>query len=268
LEPAGVPRGLKGTALPFHYNELDQLKTIVDDNSHSLAAIVMEPQRDHPPAEGFLEAVRDIAADTGAVLIFDEITTGFRMTTGGIHLLLGVNPDVAVFAKAMANGYPMAAVIGTEKVMQDAQCTFISSTNWTERIGPVAALASIRKYRLKNVAEHLIAIGNLVMSGWQRAAKRAGINLNTGALPSLAHFQLQHDDELTLTTLFTQLMLEKGYLAYNQFKPSYAHQEHHVESYMAAVNEAFDILADAGANGCIASLLKGPSARRGFYRLT
>jgi len=268
LEPAGVPRGLKGTALPFHYNQLDQLKAIVEQNRDSLAAIVMEPQRDHPPAEGFLEAVRDIAADIGAVLIFDEITTGFRMTAGGIHLLLGVNPDIAVFAKAMANGYPMAAVIGTEKVMQAAQSTFISSTNWTERIGPVAALATIRKYRLKNVAQHLMEIGGLVMSGWQRAAKRAGINLGTGALPSLAHFHLQHDDELILTTLFTQLMLEKGYLAFNQFKPSYAHQNHHVENYMAAVNETFEILGNAIAQGGAARLLTGPSARRGFYRLT
>jgi len=268
LEPAGVPRGLQGTALPFHYNQLDQLKAIVEQNRDSLAAIVMEPQRDHPPAEGFLEAVRDIAADIGAVLIFDEITTGFRMTAGGIHLLLGVNPDIAVFAKAMANGYPMAAVIGTEKVMQAAQSTFISSTNWTERIGPVAALATIRKYRLKNVAQHLIEIGSLVMTGWQRAAKRAGINLNTGALPSLAHFQLQHDDELILTTLFTQLMLEKGYLAFNQFKPSYAHQNHHVENYMASVNETFELLGNAIAQGGAARLLTGPSARRGFYRLT
>jgi glutamate-1-semialdehyde 2,1-aminomutase len=268
LEPAGVPRGLKGTALPFHYNHIDELKAIVDDNRNSLAAIVLEPQRDQPPAEGFLEAVRDIAANIGAVLIFDEITTGFRMTTGGVHLLLGVNPDIAVFAKAMANGYPMAAVIGTEKVMQAAQSTFISSTNWTERIGPTAALATIRKYQRENVAQHLIEIGKLVMTGWQQAAKQFAINLSTGALPSLAHFNLQHDDELSLTTLFTQLMLERGYLADNQFKPSYAHQKHHVDSYMPAMNEAFATLATAIAQGCVADLLKGPSARRGFYRLT
>jgi len=268
LEPAGVPRGLKGTALPFHYNRLDELKVIVAENRNSLAAIVMEPQRDHPPAEGFLEAVRDIATDIGAVLVFDEITTGFRMTTGGIHLLLGINPDIAVFAKAMANGYPMAAVIGTEEVMQAAQSTFISSTNWTERIGPAAALATIRKHGRENVAQHLIEIGKLVITGWQQAAKHAGINLSTGVLPSLAHFSLLCEDELDLTTLFTQLMLERGYLAYSQFKPSYSHQRHHVEKYKAAVDDVFAILASAIARGCVNSLLKGPSARRGFYRLT
>ena len=137
LDPAGVPRGLKGTALPFHYNRLDQLKAIVDANRGELGAIVMEPQRGEAPAPGFLEAVRDIATDIGAVLIFDEVTTGWRMTDGGIHTLLGVNPDIAVFAKAMANGYPMAAIIGTSPVMEAAQSTFISSTNWTERVGTV-----------------------------------------------------------------------------------------------------------------------------------
>jgi hypothetical protein len=118
------------------------------------------------------------------------------------------------------------------------------------------------------VAQHLIEIGKLVITGWQQAAKHAGINLSTGVLPSLAHFSLLCEDELDLTTLFTQLMLERGYLAYSQFKPSYSHQRHHVEKYKAAVDDVFAILAGAIARGCVNSLLKGPSARRGFYRLT
>lgn len=268
LEPSGVPRGLRGTALPFHYNRIDQLKAIVDANRNGLAAIVMEPQRGQAPSPGFLEEVRDIANEVGAVLIFDEITTGFRMTTGGIHLLLGVNPDIAVFAKAMSNGYAMAAVIGTEPVMQAAQSTFISSTNWTERIGPVAALATIRKYRRENVAEHLKSIGNLVMKGWGDVAAAAGLKLHVDGLPTLNHFGVVHKEEGALTTLFTQMMLEKGYLAYNQFKPSYAHQVHHVEEYLSSVKETFLFLAKAIEKDNIPSCLKGPAARRGFYRLT
>jgi len=228
----------------------------------------MEPQRGQTPAPGFLEEVREIATEIGAVLIFDEVTTGFRMTAGGIHLLLGVNPDMAVFAKAMANGYPMAAVIGTEEVMQAAQSTFISSTNWTERIGPVAALATIRKHLRENVAEHLISIGNLVTAGWRQAAEETGLKLHISGLPSLNHFNLDYEDELTLTTLFTQIMLDKGYLAWNQFKPSFAHQKHHVEEYLVAVTDAFATLAKAVIQRNAASRLKGPPARRGFYRLT
>jgi len=267
LDPAGVPRSLRGSALPFQYNRADQLKLIVDNNRNSLAAIVMEPQRGEAPEPGFLKEVRDIANEIGAVLIFDEITTGFRMTAGGIHLLLGVDPDIAVLAKAMANGYSMAAVIGTVEVMQAAQSTFISSTNWTERIGPVAALATIKKYREFNVQDHLISIGNLITDGWQRIATQAGIKIHTDGLPSLTHFSFKDENELLLSTLFTQLMLGKGYLAFNQFKPSFAHQPAHVEAYLDAALESFTIISGAIQNGNAATLLKGPPARRGFYRL-
>jgi glutamate-1-semialdehyde 2,1-aminomutase len=268
LEPRGVPRGLQGTALPFHYNQIDELKSIVVGNRNSLAAIVMEPQRGNEPAPGFLQEIRKIASEIGAVLIFDEITTGFRMTDGGIHLLLNVNPDIAVFAKAMANGYAMSAVIGTEEVMQAAQSTFISSTNWTERIGPVAALATIRKFRRHKVAGHLIAIGSQVMDGWRTAARKTGLKLHASGLPSLCHFAFEHEEELVLTTLFTQIMLGKGYLACGQFKPSFAHTHQQVDAYLAAVEEAFGVLAESLERGNAASLLKGPVAQRGFYRLT
>lgn len=268
LDPAGVPRGLRGTACPFHYNRLAELKAIVDAHHGELAAIVMEPVRSEPPLPGFLEGIRDLAGEIGAVLIFDEVTTGFRLTDGGVHKLLGVNPDIAVFAKAMANGYPMAAIVGTPAVMEAAQSTFISSTNWTERIGPAAALATIRKHRREHVAEHLVRIGELTMAGWKRAAADAGLKVHVEGLPSLAHFAFDYPDELALTTLFTQEMLQRGYLAYNQFKPSFAHQPAHVEAYMAAVASSFAIIADAVRVGDAASRVHGPLAQRGFYRLT
>ena len=268
LEPAGVPRGLKDTALAFRYNHLDDLKAIVDQHRGELAAIVMEPQRSDMPAPGFLQSVRDLASEIGAVLVFDEITTGFRAANGGVHLLLDVSPDIAVFAKSMANGYPMAAAIGRADVMEAAQSTFISSTNWTERIGPVAALATIRKFRRERVAEHLHKIGSLAIDGWQRAAAQAGLTLHTGDLPSLAHFRFDHPDEPALTTLFTQEMLERGYLAFNQFKPSLAHQPQHVSSYLGVVESAFALVADAARSPNPAARLKGPRARRGFHRLT
>jgi len=268
LKPAGVPRGLRGTALPFHYNRIDQLRKIVDEHRNDLAAIVMEPQRGQSPDPGFLENVRDLARQTGAVLIFDEITTGFRMTTGGIHLLLGVVPDIAVFAKGMANGYPMAAVLGTSTVMESAQRTFISSTNWTERIGPVAALATIRKHRREHVASHLIMIGNIVKMGWRKAAEHVGLGINLDGLPSLAHFGFHHSDQNNLTTLFSQLMLEKGFLACDQFKPSYAHEIDDIAEYLEAVSDAFLTIAEAVAWGDVARCLKGPPAQKGFYRLT
>lgn len=268
LEPAGVARGLKGSAIPFHYNRLDQLEAIVREHRDSIGVIVMEPRRDEPPEPGFLEQVRQIASDIGAVLIFDEITTGFRMTAGGIHKLLGVDPDIAVFSKAMANGYAMSAVIGRASVMEAAQSTFISSTNWTERIGPSAAIATIRKYVRERAEKHITRIGAMVMKGWNDAAKRHGVPIHTSGLDSLCHFSFTSQDDASLVTLFDQLLLERGYLAFNQFKPSFAHQESHVRGYLKAVDEAFAEIADALEANDIAKRLKGPVVRRGFYRLT
>ena len=267
IEPAGVPSGLSGSAISFSYNRIDQLRAIVEDHGSELAAIVMEPQRDLNIAPGFLEEIRQLATDSGAVLIFDEITSGFRMTVGGIHLLLGVEPDLAVFAKAMANGYAMSAVIGSSRVMESAQSSFISSTNWTDRVGPAAALATIRKFRQHGVHEHLIRIGDRVIQGWRRAAKLTQLPLEGGGLAPLAHFSLKTERDVLLCTLFIQMMLEEGFLAFTQFKPSFAHQEHHVESYLKALEKSFRVLAEIKSDEQGEDLLKGPQARRGFFRV-
>lgn len=268
LEPAGVPRGLRGTALPFHYNRIDELEAIVSGHRDELAAIVMEPIRDHEPEPGFLERVREIATEIGAVLVFDEITAGFRMNTGGIHLLYGVTPDIAVFAKAISNGYPMAAIIGVKEVMQAAQDTFISSTYWTEKIGPTAALATIRKYREENVAAHLIEVGRLIQKGWGEVADSTGLSLSVNGIPPLGHFTLEYENGQEIRTLFTQLMLEKGFLASNAFYATYAHQGVHVENYLAAAEDVFRVIVRAIENTEVESLLRGPVAHSGFQRLT
>ncbi len=268
LAPAGVPRGLVGTALPFRYNRLDELKAIVAKHGKELAAIVMEPIRDHDPEPGFLEGVRQMAKETGAVWIIDEITAGFRLLTGGAHLTFGVEPDVAVFAKALGNGFPVAAVVGRAEVMQAAQTTFISSTNWTERIGPVAALATVGKHRRCNVASHLIRIGRRVKEGWAAAASKAGMVIEVGGIDPLGHFSFPGEQKQAVRTLFTQMMLERGFLATGAFYATYAHQDEHVDRYLAAVNEVFALLAKAMAENSVMAQLKGPVAHTGFSRLT
>jgi glutamate-1-semialdehyde 2,1-aminomutase len=268
LPPAGVPAGLRGTTLAFHYNRLDELKAIARRQGRKLAAIVMEPRRGEAPAPGFLEGVRQIADELGAVLIFDEITSGFRMHYGGVHLTLGTNPDMAVFAKGLANGYAQSAVIGRADVMDAAQATFISSTNWTERVGPAAALATLAKFRREAVIDHLTHIGGLVRAGWTAAAERAGLALTLDGVDCLGGFALDEDDAPALVSLFVQAMLDEGYLAYNQFKPSLAHTPDHVAAYLEAVERAFTLLADAARKGDARARLRGPVARGGFYRLT
>jgi len=268
LDPAGVPRGLIGTALPFRYNHLEELEAIVAKHAGELAAIVMEPTRDQSPAPGFMEGVRALADRTGAVLVFDEITSGFRLNSGGAHLLHGMAPDIAVFAKGMSNGYPMAAVIGRANAMQAAQDTFISSTYWTDRIGPAAALATIRKHRRCNVAAHLVAIGERVQAGWTRAAERAGVTIHVGGIPPLSHFAFDGPDASAAQTLFTQLMLDHGYLAAKGCYTTYAHTPEHVDAYVTAAESVFRQIAAARAGGGIQAALKGPVAHSGFRRLT
>ena len=268
LNPAGVPKGLTGTALPFHYNKISELEKIIADNHSEIAAIVMEPLRDHYPVPGFLERVREIANDIGAVMVFDEITAAMRLITGGAHLTLNIEPDIAVFAKAISNGYPMAAIIGRESVMQSAQSTFISSTYWTERIGPVAALATIRKHKRLKVAEMLIQVGKKIQTGWNKAGHRAGLRVNVGGMLPLSHFSFEYENDQAMMTLFTQLMLDEGFLASSKFYANYAHQEEHVKSYLKAVERVFAIIADAQQKGIVERQLNGPIAHSGFQRLT
>ena len=268
LDPAGVPESLRGTALPFHYNRLDELEAIVEKTSGQIAAIVMEPQRFNDAEPEFLKGARRIADEIGAVLVFDEITMGFRLNTGGVHLLYGVYPDIAVLGKAMSNGFPMAAVVGRGSVMQAAQTTFISSTYWTERVGPVAALATIRKHESEGVAKHLKQIGTLVQNGWREAAEEAELQVHVSGVPALSHFEFEHPNKQAIRTLFTQMMLDRGFLATNSFYVTFAHQEQHVHEYMEAVHEVFGLLADAIHSNDVEAQLRGPVAHSGFQRLT
>ena len=268
LEPAGVPRSLLGTSLPFRYNHPEELEAIVARHSGELAAVVMEPIRDHEPEPGFLERVSELARSAGAALVVDEVSAGFRLNAGGAHLLHGVKPDIAVFAKALGNGYPIAAIIGRAEVMQAAQSTFISSTNWTERIGPAAALAMIRKHRRCDVGAHLVWVGKQVQDGWRAAAQSAGMELEIGGIPPLGHFSFPGEQKLAAKTLFTQMMLERGFLGTGAFYATFAHQDEHVQAYLAATNEVFRAIAAAQADGTLASKLRGPVAHTGFRRLT
>lgn len=270
LQPSGVPRSLVGSAYTFHYNNIEELEEIAKKANGKLGVIVMEPRRSELPKDGFLEKVRQLADREGAVLIFDEITTGWRMCSGGIHKTLGVNPDIAVFAKAMANGYAISAVLGKRDVMDAAQTTFISSTNWTERIGPAAALATIKKYADLEVNLHINKIGDLISKGWVACAESAELEIdaNHNGLASLARFSFKHPDEIYLSTIFVDRMLDRGWLAFTQFKPSYAHKESHVERYLQDCEAVFQELSQAIKAGEIKNQLNSPLVRRGFARLT
>lgn len=267
LAPSGVPRGLKGTLIPFHFNAIDELEAAVKVAGKDLAAIVLEPVKSKPPTPEFIRAVRSLANKTGAVLIADEITAGFKFAKGGSHLAYGLKPDMAVFSKAMANGYAMAAIIGRRTVMEAAQGTFISSTNWTERIGPTAALATIKKLIKTDTPGRLAKIGKSVKRVWQAASTKHDVPITVGGSDAIASFSFSDPDAQAVKTLFVQEMLAQGILASNLFFGTLAHTSAHVKRYAKAVDKSFAILKKAIDTGTVQKLLKGPIAHSGFARL-
>lgn len=264
LEPSGVPRGLVGSAIPFDANSIESLRKKIIGKEKSIAAIIIEPARGEDAPPGYLKALRDLASDIGAVLLFDEITSGFRMCSGGIHRKYNVRPDMAVFAKSMSNGYAMSAVVGRGDVMQSAQKTFISSTNWTDRIGPASALSTIKKYQRDNVDEHIIRLGLKVKEIWKSAAENAGLSIKVSGLPTLAAFAFQSPKVQEMNTRFTIEMLKLGFLAFRQFKPSNSHTDIEIERYKQAVERVFSSLASDP--NCL--MLDTEKHHIGFQRLT
>jgi len=265
LEPNGVPQGLAGTVQPFSFNRLDQLETIAA--THDLAAVKMEVQRTIPPDPGFLEGVRDLCNRRGIVLIFDECTSGFRETFGGLHLKYGVEPDMAMFGKALGNGYAITATIGRRSVMEAAQSTFISSTFWTERIGPTAALKTLEVMERERSWEKVTTTGLGLRRKWQVMADRHGLTISHNGLPALTGFAIQSENAVEYKTLITQEMLKKGYLASTSCYTSLAHTPDVIEPYLEALDGAFALIAQCEAGRSVEELLEGPVCHGGFKRL-
>ena len=158
LEPLGVPKGLKGSVIPFKFNNWEDLDNVVRKRAKSCAAI-LEPCRESYADKKFIIELRKIANKNNCVLIFDEITSGWRINTGGAHQKLGVNPDIVVYGKTIANGIPMGAIVGKKKILSLALNSFISSSFWSERIGPACALEFIKKHKKLKLGSKLNNIG-------------------------------------------------------------------------------------------------------------
>lgn len=267
LDPAGVPSSLEGNAHPFAYNNLADLEALVSERGGKLAAIILEPVRNEGPAPGFLEGVRHLASQCGAVLIMDEITSGWRMATSGMHMIYGIEPDLATFAKTISNGIPMAALIGRRSVMDAAQTTFISSAYWTERLGPVAALTTLRKHLRLDAGKHLIHIGKMVQHGWEAAAREHGLDITVLGIPPTTNFVFNNKEPLASQTLFNQEMLRRGFLASERFYSTMAHTEADIADYLQAVEESFGIIAKGLAEDKLLYFLEGPVKMSGFKRL-
>ncbi len=264
LNPNGVPKGLTGTAIPFHYNDIEDFKNAVAQAGDDLAAIVMEPTRNYEPTQEFIDAIHSMAKAKKVPLIIDEITSAFRICNGGAHLKLGFKPDMAVFSKALGNGFCSSAVIGKKWVMEHAQDAFITSTNWTERVGSTAALAMIDKFIKVDASTHMLAISDKVWKTWETLADKHGLKIHIGGFKPLIHFTFNENHAVNIA-YFTQEMLKRGFLAGSGFYAMYAHTFEDVEKYAIATDEVFEQISKLGDK--VKEHLEGLPAASGFGRI-
>lgn len=265
LEPNGVPASLRDTIFPFTYNRFDELEALV--NGHDIGVICMEVSRNQEPKDDFLHKVRQLATKRGIVLMFDECTSGFRQTFGGLHKHYGVQPDMAMFGKALGNGYAITAVIGRREVMEAAQTTFISSTFWTERIGPTAALKTLEVMERAKSWARITATGRAIGERWRQLAEKHRLGIEVFGLPALIKFAIQGSRSLEYKTLITQEMLSKGYLAGNSVFVCTEHTGDILDGYFAALDSVFGLIRECEDGRDLKQLLKGPVCHSEFRRL-
>ena len=267
LNPNGVPRGLTGTTLPFHYNNIEQLEQLIKDNNGEIAAIKMEVSRNEGPKSNYLQKVRSLATENNIILIFDECTSGFRETFGGLHKKYGLEPDMAIFAKALGNGYAISACIGREKYMQAAQNTFISSTFWTERSGSAAALKTLEVMEQLRSWKVITQIGSNISRRWKNLADRYALDISTWGLSALSGYSFNSPNALAYKTLVTQEMLKKGYLASSSVYACIDHKEEIVNGYFSALDPIFESIRKCEDGIDVNTLLESPLCHSGFKRL-
>jgi len=267
LNPNGVPKALAGTTLPFEYNKLTQLEKLIKENKDEIAAIKMEVSRNTGPKDNFLQNVRDLATENNIILIFDECTSGFRETLGGLHKKYNVQPDMALFGKAMGNGYAVTACIGSRKVMQAAQQTFISSTFWTERIGSAAALKTLEVMEREESWKYITEKGNYIVNKWKEIAKKYDLKISTWGIPALSGFSFKSENALAYKTLITQEMLKKGFLAGNNIYVCTEHSQNIIDEYLYQIDPIFSLIKDCESGLDVNSILDGPICHSGFKRL-
>lgn len=262
----GVPKGLRGSSIPFHYNNYEELLEIVDNNP-DLGIIKMEVCRNFGPENNFLQKVRNLATERGIVLIFDECTSGFRETFGGLYLKYSVEPDMAVFSKTMGNGYAICAVVGRKDIMEAAQGSWISSTFWTERIGPTAALAALAEMERTKSWEIITEIGLNNKKRWQLLADKYGLEIEQWGIPALAGYTFKSKNHLAYKTYITQEMLKKGFLAGNSLYPCIAHTPEILDNYFYELDGIFAQIRDFEDGKDVMKVLEGPICQSGFKRL-
>ena len=222
IEPIGVPKVLAGTALPFIYGDLKNLEQLFNENKGEVAAIMMEPLRSDIPEKGYLEGVQKLAKENNAILIFDEVSCGWRTRIGGIQEFLNVTPDMSVFAKAMSNGYPMGVTVGSRDVMEPASEMFISSSYWSDNVGLAASITTINELKSRNSEDQFEDLGARMRKTIDEVISSVGIPAKSSGFHYRASLSIDLPDETLrpkINTLFIQEMAKNGIYSNMGFMP-------------------------------------------------
>ena len=270
IEPVGVPKVLAGTVIPFPYGDLDALRDLLDEHAGEVAAVMMEPLRSTLPEPGFLEGVKELAHAHGAILIFDEVSCGWRLSVGGVQEYVGVTPDMTVLAKAMSNGYPMGAVVGSREVMEPASRMFVSSSYWSDNIGLTAALTTIRELKRRDSAAFFLETGEKLRGALNGSIADAGLSGEYTGLHTALNLSLSLPDEdlrPKVNTLFIQEMARRGVHCPMGFILNMAHTDEVIRQTAEAASEAFDVIRSGLESDDIDSLLICDLKQEPFRRL-
>tara|TARA_A100001015_G_scaffold287074_1_gene356459 strand:- start:2910 stop:4949 length:2040 start_codon:yes stop_codon:yes gene_type:complete len=265
LKINGVPKSLKKTVFPFVYGDIKGINNLIKEKN--IGTIKMEVCRNTEPDKVFLKHIRKICNDNKIVLIFDECTTGFRQSLGGLHQEVGVNPDIAIFGKALGNGYAITAIIGKKEIMENAKESFISSTFWTERIGPTAALATINFMEKHMTWKKIIKIGKKIQTNWKNLANENNLKIKVNGIPSLTNFVFQNSKHQSYKTLITQEMLIKNILATNAVYPCINHEDNILNFYFDKLNDIFKLIKKCEDGYDLNKFLKSRDSMKEFRRL-
>ena len=268
LNPLGVPKGLTGTLIPFRFNNWEDLEKKVKKNASQCAAIVMEPCRESLPQKEYIKEIKKISQKHNCVLIFDEITSGFRLNSSGAYKFINITPDIVVYGKTIANGIPMGAIVGKKNIMENSLKTFISSVFWTEKLGPACALTFIKKHKKLNVSKKLILTGKKIKKIWTNAAHNNNLEITTSGIDPLATFKLNTRNWPATLTFFIQEMLKNKILAQDKCYTNYKHDKKDLKKYEESCEEVFNKISFYEKRGEIIKKLDGPIKEMGFNRLT
>ncbi len=270
IDPTGVPQALSGSAIPFAYGDTNALGELLEANRDEVAAVIMEPLRSDEPPQGYLEAVAAVCREHGVVLIFDEVSTGFRHGIDGVQTKLGVTPDMAVFAKSISNGYPFGAVVGRREVMEPAARMFISSTYWSDTIGLRAALTTLQEIARRNVPPYCHALGTRLQIELNNLAQETGCPVVCRGVSVHPRLDFEVDDarlRSQMATLYIQEMAKRGCHGYPSFYLNAAQGDAEVEQTLEAARESFDLIAAGYEGGNIDTLLECQPQEEMFRRL-